>query len=247
MLDGIAVGSNYTKFAVTPQTSPAPQEWTVGGNGRLKQGRYTEVPYSHLELFLANNASSTEVNYIEVTGISAADLTGSYGSPPAPGTLGQKIKAANPKKVALKLPDGLSVTDMSYCFVSCKNLVSLENFPSGVTYMQACFYNCGNLTTVPDIPASVTGMLECFRFCKSLTQCPDIPSSVTDMTYCFDSCTVLERVKINRGYAGCNFYNAFKDCTSLQNGGIQVPSAYFGTYKANAGTMGTSADKFVGF
>ena len=196
-----------------------------------------------MEAYLAN-ASSTEVNYIEVTGISAADLTGSYGSPPAPGPLGQKIKAANPKKVALKLPDGLSVTDMSYCFVSCKNLVSLENFPSGVTDMRACFYNCGNLTTVPDIPASVTGMLECFRFCKSLTQCPDIPSSVTDMRYCFGNCTVLERVKINRGYAGCNFYNTFEHCTALQDGGIKVPSTHLTNYQNGATDMGTTANKF---
>ena len=224
---GVTLANETYKFAVTPQTSPAPQEWTVGGNGYLKQGRYTEVPHGQLKAYLAN-ASATEVNYIEVTGISAGDLKGTAGSssnPPTPGPLGQKINNNSSKKVALKLPNSISdLTDMSYCFVSCKNLVSLENFPSGVTDMQACFYNCGNLTTVPDIPASVT-----------------------DMTYCFDSCTVLERVKINRGYAGCNFYNAFKDCTSLQNGGIQVPSAELGTYKANAGTMGTSADKFVGF
>ena len=244
VLDGIAVGSNYTKFAVTPQTSPAPQEWTVGGNGRLKQGRYTEVPYSHLELFLANNASSTEVNYIEVTGISAADLTGSYGSPPDPGALGQKIKNNSAKKVALKLPDGLSVTDMSYCFASCKNLISVENIPSGVTDMRSCFYGCENLTTVPAIPATVMNMLECFRFCKSLTQCPDIPSSVTDMRYCFGNCTVLERVKINRGYAGCNFSNTFEHCTALQDGGIKVPSGQFEAYKNNAGNMGTTAAKF---
>ena len=249
---GVTLANETYKFAVTPKiVSGTPQPWTVDRNGVLKQGRYTEVPYGQLETYLAN-ASATEVNYIEVTGsIPAAHFKGTSGSstsPPSLGALGQLLKNNASKKVALKLPNSISgLTDMSYCFVSCKNLVSLENFPSGVTDMQACFYNCGNLTTVPDIPASVTGMLECFRFCKSLTQCPDIPSSVTDMTYCFDSCTVLERVKINRGYAGCNFYNAFKDCTSLQNGGIQVPSAELGTYKANAGTMGTSADKFVGF
>jgi len=242
---GVTLENETYKFAVTPQTSPTPQEWTVGGNGCLKEGRYTEVPYGQLETYLAN-ASSTEVNYIEVTGISAADLTGSYGSPPDPGVLGQKIKNNSAKKVALKLPSGLSVTDMSACFSQCENLVSLENFPSGVTDMRACFYMCGNLTTVPDIPASVTDMNECFRYCRSLTTALNIPAGVYDMSRCFQYCEKLQSIKMNCHY-GVNFNGAFSGCDALPNGGIQVPSTQLGTYKANAGTMGTTPDKFVGF
>ena len=245
VLDGIAVGSNYTKFAVTPQTSPAPQEWTVGGNGRLKQGRYTEVPYSHLELFLANNASSTEVNYIEVTGITAADLKGSYASPPNPGPLGAMLKNNSDKKVALKLPSGLSVSDMSYCFYQCEKLVSFENFPSGVTDMRACFYGCENLTTVPAIPATVTSMKECFRFCSSLTTAPVIPSGVENMAFCFEGCTSLKRVKLECNYRANEFNDAFKGCTVLEVGGIKVPSAQLTNYQNAASAMGTSADKFA--
>ena len=241
---GVTLANETYKFAVTPQTSTA-QPWTVGGNGYLKQGRYTEVPHGQLEAYLAN-ASATEVNYIEVTGISAADLTGSYGSPPDPGALGQKIKAADPKKVALKLPDGLSVTDMSACFSQCENLVSLENFPSGVKDMRACFSGCENLTTVPDIPASVTDMMECFRYCRSLTTALNIPAGVYDMTRCFQYCEKLQSIKMNCNY-GINFNGAFSGCDALPNGGIQVPSTQLGTYKANAGTMGTTPDKFVGF
>ena len=216
---GVTLENETYKFAVTPQTSTA-QPWTVGGNGFLKQGRYTEVPYNQLEAYLAN-ASSTEVNYIEVTGISAADLTGSYASPPDPGALGQKIKAADPKKVALKLPSGLSVTDMSACFSQCENLVSLENFPSGVTDMRACFYRCENLTTALNIPAGVYDMTKCFQYCEK-----------------------LQSIKMNCNY-GINFNGAFSGCDALPNGGIQVPSTQLGTYKANAGTMGTTPDKFA--
>ena len=236
---GVTLANETYKFAVTPKGS---EKWTVGGNGCLKEGRYTEVPYGQLETYLAN-ASSTEVNYIEVTGISAADLTGSYGSPPDPGALGQKIKNNSAKKVALKLPSGLSVTDMSACFSQCENLVSLENFPSGVTDMRACFYGCENLTTVPAIPATVTSMMECFRFCRSLTTALNIPAGVYDMTRCFQYCEKLQSIKMNCPY-GVNFNGAFSGCDALPNGGIQVPSAQLGTYKANAGTMGTSADKF---
>lgn len=243
---GVTLANETYKFAVTPQTSTA-QPWTVGGNGFLKQGRYTEVPHGQLATYLANNASeNNEVNYIEVTGISAADLTGSYGSPPDPGPLGQKIKAADPKKVALKLPDGLSVTDMSACFSQCENLVSLENFPSGVTDMRACFYRCENLTTVPAIPATVTSMMECFYRCENLTTALNIPAGVYDMTKCFQYCEKLQSIKMNCDY-GVNFNGAFSGCDALPNGGIQVPSTQLETYKANAGTMGTTPDKFVGF
>ncbi|ERF60663.1 PF03382 family protein [Treponema socranskii subsp. socranskii VPI DR56BR1116 = ATCC 35536] len=244
VLDGSAVGTNYTKFAVTPKiVGGTPQPWTVGGNGYLKQGRYTEVPYGQLEAYLAN-ASATEVNYIEVTGISAADLKGTYASPPDPGPLGELLKKDLSKKVALKLPSGLSVNDMSACFSQCTNLVSFENFPSNVTDMRACFYDCENLTTVPAIPASVTDIQECFRYCKKLTTGPDIPSGVFNMTSCFQGCEKLERVKLNCNYNSFNFGSAFRYCDSLPNGGIQVPLAQLGTYKANAGTMGTTADKF---
>jgi len=238
---GVTLANETYKFAVTPKGS---EKWTVGGNGRLKQGRYTEVPHGQLEAYLAN-ASATEVNYIEVTGISAADLTGSTsGTSPNPGALGQKIKNNSSKKVALKLPSGLYATNMIACFSQCTNLVSLENFPSGVADMRTCFYKCENLTTVPDIPATVTDMKECFRYCKKLTTGPDIPSVVFSMTSCFQSCEKLERVKLNCNYNSFNFGSAFKYCDKLENGGIKVPLSQLGTYRANAGTMGTSADKF---
>ena len=244
---GVTLANETYKFAVTPKiVSGTPQPWTVGGNGYLKQGRYTEVPYNQLETYLAN-ASSTEVNYIEVTGISAGDLTGSYASPPTPGPLGALLNNNYSKKVALKLPNSISgLTDMSACFSHCENLVSLENFPSGVTDMRACFYGCENLTTVPAIPATVTGMMECFRLCRSLTTVPNIPSGVYDMTRCFQYCEKLQSIKMNCSY-GVNFSGAFSGCDALPNGGIQVPSTQLGTYKANAGTMGTTPDKFVGF
>ena len=265
---GVTLANETYKFAVTPQTSPAPQEWTVGGNGRLKQGRYTEVPYNQLEAYLAD-ASKTEVNYIEVTGITAADLTRPTGSSDAAtSALGDKIKAAYPKKVALKLPDGLSdVTSMRGCFIQCRNLISVENIPSNVTDMSWCFFYCDSLITAPDIPSGVTNMSDCFDICASLTvapnipsgvtdmgacfnscikltQGPDIPSSVTNMRYCFRNCISLQSVKIKCNYIAGKFNDAFKGCTALEAGGIKVPSAQLSNYQTNAGTMGTSADKF---
>ena len=262
---GVTLANETYKFAVTPQTSPA-QQWTVGGNGCLKEGRYTEVPYNQLEAYLAD-ASETEVNYIEVTDISAADLTRPTGSSGA-AALGEKIKAANPKKVALKLPDGLSdVTSMRGCFSQCRNLISVENIPSNVTDMCWCFFYCDSLITAPDIPSGVTNMSDCFDACTSLTvapnipsgvtdmeacfnscikltQGPDIPSSVTNMRYCFRNCISLQSVKIKCNYIAGKFNDAFKGCTALEAGGIKVPSAQLSNYQTNAGNMGTDEDKF---
>ena len=224
---GVALAKETYKFTVTPKIEGGtPQPWTVGGNGYLKPGRYTEVPYGQLETYLAN-ASETEVNYIEVTGpIPADDLKGTAGASPSPGTLGQLLKSNAYKKVALKLPSGLSVPNMDHCFAKCENLVSVENLPSDVMSMQACFSGCVNLTTGPDIPATVTHMRECFW-----------------------GCTRLQSVKINCPYNTTTyaFYRAFTNCTALENGGIKVPSLYLAIYKVNAGTMGTTADKFAGF
>ncbi|UTC51265.1 leucine-rich repeat protein [Treponema sp. OMZ 855] len=241
---GVTLANETYKFAVTPKiVSGTPQPWTVGGNGCLKQGRYTEVPYGKLAAFLAN-ASSTEVNYIEVTGITASDLKGTYASPPNPGPLGALLNNNSSKKVALKLPNSISgLTDMSACFSQCENLVSLENFPSGVTDMRACFYGCENLTTVPAIPATVTSMMECFRYCRSLTTVPNIPSGVYDMTRCFQYCEKLQSIKMNCPY-GVNFNGAFSGCDALPNGGIKVPLLQLAIYKNNAGTMGTTKEKF---
>ena len=256
---GVTLANETYKFAVTPKiVSGTPQPWTVGGNGCLKQGRYTEVPYDDLETYLAN-ASSTEVNYIEVTDIPAADLKGSFVSNSAnPGPLGKKITDNLSKKVALKLPDGLSdVTSMRGCFSQCRNLISVENIPSNVTDMCWCFFYCDSLITAPDIPSGVTNMSDCFDACTSLTvapnipsgvtdmeayfnscikltQGPDIPSSVTHMEACFRNCTSLQSVKIKCNYIAGKFNNAFKDCTSLQDGGIQVPNGSYNDYTTDS-------------
>ena len=97
------------------------QKWQAGRKWLSQTGSYTEVPYGKLSDYLAN-ASSTGVNRIEITGpIPAADVKGMYSNP---GALGSKIKIG-PKKVALKLPNSISgLTDMSFCFSKCTNLVS---------------------------------------------------------------------------------------------------------------------------
>ncbi|AAS12497.1 MULTISPECIES: leucine-rich repeat domain-containing protein [Treponema] len=284
------VGAYNDRFTVTPEDSGSgnTQTWSIDDNGQLT--RYTKVRYDQLEAFLTSpQASSTAINRIEITG----EIPQNHfdGSSSGSGELNKRIKKAGSKKLALKLPAGISdVTSMENCFAGCGNLVSLENIPSGVTNMKNCFLNCTGLTTAPSIPDgvmnmegcfrgcnklitaptipdsvknmkecflnctglttipgisnSVTDMESCFRGCKELTTGPDIPSSVTNMNNCFLNCIKLKGVKINRDYYGCNFADAFHGCSGLNAGGIKVPSIYLQNYKDNAGTMGTSANKF---
>ncbi len=288
MSDTSSIKDYVNKFTVTPETTGgSTQTWSIDDNGQLTS--HTKVRYDQLEAFLTSpQVSSTAINRIEITGEIPQNH---FASGSGASALGQKIQKAGAKKLALKLPAGISgVTSMENCFVSCSNLVSLENIPSGVTNMKNCFLNCTGLTTAPSIPNGVMNMEGCFQGCKKLTiaptipdsvtnmkdcflNCtglttvsgisnmvmdmegcfrgcteltigPDIPSSVTNMKECFLNCTKLKEVKINRGYHGCRFVNAFQGCYDLNAGGIKVPSIYLQTYKDNAATMGTSDTKF---
>lgn len=282
------VGAYNDRFTVTPETTGgSTQTWSIDDNGQLTS--HTKVRYDQLEAFLTSpQVSSTAINRIEITGEIPQNH---FASGSGASALGQKIKKAGSKKLALKLPAGISgVISMENCFTGCGNLVSLENIPSGVTNMKNCFLNCTGLTiapsipdgvmnmegcfrgcnkliTAPTIPDSVKNMKECFlnctglttvpgisnmvvdmegcfRGCTELTIGPNIPSSVTNMKECFLNCTKLKGVKINRGYYGCNFANAFQGCSRLDAGGIKVPLTYLQTYKDNAAIMKTSDTKF---
>ena len=144
--------------------------------------------------------------------------------------------------IAPSIPDG--VMNMEGCFRGCNKLITAPTIPDSVKNMKECFLNCTGLTTVPGISNMVVDMEGCFRGCTELTIGPNIPSSVTNMKECFLNCTKLKGVKINRGYYGCNFANAFQGCSRLDAGGIKVPLTYLQTYKDNAAIMKTSDTKF---
>ena len=145
-----------------------------------------------------------------------------------------------------------SVTYMNGCFYGCTSLAQAPDILASVTDMGMCFYGCTSLTQAPDIPASVTNMSSCFSGCTSLTQAPDIPASVTNMSWCFSHCTKLISVTLKCNYNNDtdadgthHFKNTFIRCSSLKQSTIKVPVGQFETYKANAGIMGTTADRFA--
>ena len=80
-----------------------------------------------------------------------------------------------------------------------------------------------------------------------MTTAPDVPASVKDLEQCFLACTKLTSVclKCNYDTLKSSSDGAFSGCTSLPDGGIKVPAGELAKYKAAAGMMGTTAEKFA--
>ena len=344
-------------FTAVPNENWVVKKWTISGGSfvsggtedgttatvKITAGTTVKVIFTdyksldfdtELDNYLkSSEASATEVNYIEVTGLRAADLKGDIAhNDPSP--LG-KVLSENPtKKVALKFKKVRDLTDMSYCFYTCQNLVKAPEIPANVTNMSNCF-NASGITKAPAIPAGVTNMSHCFDACYVLEEAPAIPASVKNMEGCFTGCSGLKKVPVltegvenitscfvncvfekapaipasvknmtqcfqfcqnlkevpaipegvktmDRCFWGCGslemaptipktvtsmgscfqdclnlkgavlkcdykntFWNAFASCYALEKGGIKVPPTQLETYKTNAGTMGTDADKFA--
>ena len=191
------------------------------------------VAYSELSAFLAGpNSSAADVNYIEVTGLTKADLEENGGDSCK---LGNKLKAYPSKKVALELPKEVEgLTDIS--FRGCKSLVSVRNIPKSVRSMRNCFSICTSLKYVSEVPSGIMYMKECFFGCTALTEAPTIPSGITDMIKCFYGCTALTSVTLKCDYDPRNrsLKDAFQDCTALGEKSIKVPQAYYGNYTTAA-------------
>ena len=182
--------------------------------------KYTPVAYDKLAEYLANTASATDVNYIEVTGLQAKHLKGddSNEQDPKPSPLGAILQLHSTKKVALKLGGSISaLMDMPLCFYNCTSLVGVAAIPKGVKDMEmsSCFSSCTSLTQAPAIPEGVKDMSFCFRNCTSLTKAPaSIPESVQNMSQCFKKCTSLTQgPAISEGVK--DMKGCFRDCISL--------------------------------
>ena len=238
----VATGAKLEKgttveFTATPESGYEVDKWTVTG-GELIEGTgaegsttakvkvtgdvtvnvtftpvYKPVLFSDLSNYLQNTASSTDVNKIEVQGLTAADLKGNSWHDASP--LGKILEANSDKKVALKFGGKIEgLTDMSYCFSGCKSLTQAPAIPTGVTDMKSCFSGCTSLTQAPAIPTGVTTMNYCFTQCTSLIQASEIPSGVTYMNECFFGCTSLTQAPAIPDSV-TYMYRCFRDCTSL--------------------------------
>ncbi len=119
-----------------------------------------------------NDAGTDGIYYIKVTGLTAADLEGSFSfGVEEPSALGKILNDNQTKKVALKLEEVSCLTSMHYCFSDCTNLTQMLAIPNGVTDMFFCFSGCKKISSVTLKCKYVEYMFHAaFKNCKKLTQ-----------------------------------------------------------------------------
>ena len=94
--------------------------------------------------------------------------------------------------------DTENVSDFSYFFENCNNLVSSPNIntDNATGSMTEMFYSCTNITSISSINTSnVTSMSDMFAYCSYLTTIPLFNTSkVSNMSRMFNYCTHLTSV-----------------------------------------------------
>ena len=143
-----------------------------------------------------------------------------------------KIFATNKETFEIKLKGITNITNMSYMFYWCNNLIGLPDFykwnTTTITNMNHLFYSCESLTLLPDISnlntSNVGDMNNMFNNCIALQSLPDISkwdtSNVINMEYMFGKCSSLNSLpdisKWNISNVE-NLSNMFCLCTSLSS------------------------------
>ncbi len=144
------------------------------------------VPFSELATLLNNFPQNTvDTPYkLNVTGLVASNINSSGTS----GTFGNIIKENLTKYVDLSNTVLPSVTDVSYAFSACTNIILAPQVTSGTRGLQNWFSNCTNLKVTPELPNTILSMRNAFEYCSNLETITNIPTSVTYMESCFRSC-----------------------------------------------------------
>lgn len=101
-------------------------------------------------VFAAGCSTGTKVNYITVTGLTAAELKGEHdfiSGTTKPSPLGKILNDNKTKKVVLKFDGDIAgLTSMFACFYDCTSLTQVPTILAGVVHdMTFCFKNCENL------------------------------------------------------------------------------------------------------
>ena len=138
----------------------------------------------------------------------------------------------NTNILTIFLCDINNITDISYMFYNCKNLLSIENInildTSKVKDMSYLFAGCSNLKSLPNISNFITtkvkNMNNMFQNCTSLIELPDISNwntiNVTDMKFMFYNCTSLISLPDISKWSMQNVIDIsymFSNCKSLKN------------------------------
>ena len=112
----------------------------------------------------------------------------------------------NQEKIKIHLRGISNITNLSYMFSDCRELISIKDFSKLNTYkvknMSHLFFFCKSLTSIPDIShwntSAVTDFSYMFSNCQLITSLPDIShwntSSVINLASLFCHCFLLSNV-----------------------------------------------------
>ena len=155
------------------------------------------------------------------------------------------------KYIEIKLKGIENVTDMSYMFYKCTNLLSVSNISdldtSKVKKMSCLFYDCESLSSLPEIlnwdTSKVTDMSYMFYNCKSLNYLPDISkldlSNVKYMASMFNGCSSLislpdiskwninNSIDMNSLFCNCLLLNELPDISKWNTSNISNMNSLF--------------------
>ena len=142
-----------------------------------------------------------------------------------------------------------NITDLTYAFAGCRNLVSVSAIPGSVTNMSNTFNGCTAFNQPITIPSRVTNMSSTFSGCTAFNQPITIPSRVENMSLTFSGCYSLGNssvatITINiasgktisaDGSVGANdvdIMHMFEGCTTSHIA-LSVTSSYLGNMSEN--------------
>lgn len=214
MVEGLTNGTGYI-FTVKTIDKSLNKSTGVKLEKTVKQGDSTSIAYSDLDDYLKNTASSTAINYITVTGLTADLVEGKDWDKGyrIPSPLGKILKTHSDKRVALTLTALTALGDNA--FVDCISLTSVT-MPEGITAIgNGTFKSCTGLTDVT-IPNSVESIgREAFTGCASLKSIT-IPESVTAIyDNAFSDCKNLASITIPKNVTYID-KSAFWNCTNAE-------------------------------
>ena len=155
------------------------------------------------------------------------------------------------KYIEIKLKGMENITDMSYMFYKCSNLLSVSNISnldtSKVKNMSCLFYDCESLLSLPEIlnwnTSKVIDMSYMFYNCTSLIYLPDISkfdlSNVKYMVSMFNGCSSLislpdiekwnihNAIDMNSLFCNCLLLNTLPDISKWNTSNITNMNSLF--------------------
>lgn len=163
-----------------------------------------------------------------------SNLSRDFNIPTSVNTAYRAFDGSNIKRANLVTPSEIqssSLTDLSYCFANCKNLINVSGFiPDTIINLTGAFMNSGIIVTpiLNNTAVNLKSAFNIFRNCHDLSSVfMDFPkkSYSFSMGSAFENCSSLEEYLYD--IEAYDVHNTFKGCDNLKN--IGTVTAVYGS------------------